>query len=502
MLRVKDVSKSFPGIKALNKVSIDFYEGELHGVIGENGAGKSTLMNIVCGIHLRDEGEVLLDGKPLEILNLRDSLSKGISIVHQELQVLNISTVAENIMIDKLSNFSKSGFVNWRKINKEAKKYLNYIGLDILPTTKIGELSSANKKMVQIAKLLSSNSRIMLLDEPTSAISEKEAAILFDILKKLKSQGLILIFVSHKLEEVITNCDKISVLRDGELIGTNLAKNLDKKSVIAMMLGREEKIETFSNENVNKERKVLEVKNMTKKNKVHDINLDLYEGEILGIYGLVGSGRTEFARLLIGEDRWEKGEVFLNGAKVIIKSIPDSIYKYKVGYVTENRKEEGLFLKENVRMNVNVIIWPIIASRILRLIKRVKENENAQRMIKDLDIRVTSMQQIVGKLSGGNQQKVSIAKWLMPDCDIIIFDEPTIGVDVGAKKYIHQLIYGLASIHKKSIILISSDMPEIITLANRIIVFDNKKIIGEVKTVTKSENSYDEVSKEIGSFYL
>jgi ribose transport system ATP-binding protein len=502
VLTVKDISKSFPGIKALNKVSIDFYEGELHGVIGENGAGKSTLMNILCGIHLRDEGEVLLDGKPLEVLNLRDALTKGISIVHQELQVLNISTVAENIMIDKLSGFSKGGFINWQKINREAKKYLQYIGLDIPPTTKIGELSPAHKKMVQITKALSSNSRIMLLDEPTSAISEREAVTLFEILKKLKAEGLILIYVSHKLEEVIANCERISVLRDGKLIGTDMAKNLDKKTVVTMMLGREEKIETFSNENVNKGRKILEVKNMTKKNKVNDINLDLYEGEILGIYGLVGSGRTEFARLLIGEDRWEKGEIFLNGAKIIVKSIPDSIYKYRIGYVTENRKEEGLFLKENIRMNVNVIMWPLIAGRILKLIKKVKENENAQKMIKDLDIRATSMQQVVGKLSGGNQQKVSIAKWLITDCDIIIFDEPTIGVDIGAKKYIHQLIYNLASLHKKSIMLISSDMPETITLANRIIVFDNKKIIGEVKTVAKNENSYDEVSKEIGSFYF
>jgi ribose transport system ATP-binding protein len=502
VLTVKDISKSFPGIKALDKVSIDFYEGELHGVIGENGAGKSTLMNILCGVHLRDEGEVLLDGKPLEVLNLRDALTKGISIVHQELQVLNISTVAENIMIDKLSGFSKGGFINWQKVNKEAKKYLDYIGLDIPPTTKIGELSSAHKKMVQITKALSSNSKIMLLDEPTSAISEREAVTLFEILKKLKTEGLILIYVSHKLEEVIANCERISVLRDGKLIGTNLAKNLDKKMVVSMMLGREERIETFSNENVNKEIKILEVKDMTKKNKVNDINLDLYEGEILGIYGLVGSGRTEFARLLIGEDRWEKGEVFLNGKKITVKSIPDSIYKYKIGYVTENRKEEGLFLKENIRMNVNVIMWPLIAGRILKLIKKIKENKNAQKMIKDLDIRATSMQQVVGKLSGGNQQKVSIAKWLITDCNIIIFDEPTIGVDIGAKKYIHQLIYDLASLNKKSIILISSDMPEIITLSNRIIVFDNRKIIGEVKTVAKNENSYDEVSKEIGNFYL
>jgi len=379
VLTVKGISKSFPGIKALNNVSIDFYEGELHGVIGENGAGKSTLMNILCGIHLRDEGEILLDSKPLEILNLRDALTKGISIVHQELQVLNISTVAENIMIDKLSSFSKGGFINWQKINKEAKKYMHSIGLDIPPTTKIGGLSPAHKKMIQITKALSSNSRIMLLDEPTSAISEREAAILFEILKKLKSEGLILIYVSHKLEEVIANCERISVLRDGKLIGTDMAKNLDKKMVVNMMLGREEKIETFSNENVNKVRKILEVKNMTKKNKIHNINLDLYEGEILGIYGLVGSGRTEFARLLIGEDRWEKGEVFLNGAKIVVKSIPDSIYKYRIGYVTENRKEEGLFLRENISMNVNVIMWPLIASRVLRLIKKVKENENITR---------------------------------------------------------------------------------------------------------------------------
>ncbi len=502
MLQVKNISKAFPGVQALDDVSIDFQGGELHGLLGENGAGKSTLVKIICGVYKQDKGQLFYNKKPLEVESVKDASSKGINMVMQELQVLNISSVAENIMIDKFDKFSKGGFINWRRIHKEAQQFLDFVELDVPPTALVGYLSPVQKKMVQIARALSSQSKILLLDEPTSSITDKEADILFGILNKLKEQGIVLIFVTHKLEEVFKYCEKASVLRDGKLIGTKPISELKQKEVIRMMIGREEKIESYSNENVNRSKKVLEVRNLSRENKVHDVSLDLYEGEVLGIYGLIGSGRTEFARLLIGEDKKDSGEVILNGKKIEIKSLSEAIYKYKMGYVTENRKEEGLFLMDNVRRNVNVVVWPEISGNLLKLIKNKAERDNVKKMIKELDIRVTNSEQIVGNLSGGNQQKVSIAKWLIAECEILIFDEPTIGIDVGAKKYIHKLIYNLANDYNKSIILISSDLPEVVTISNRIIVFNNKKVIGEVEEVPKIEDSYDQVSHQIGEFYL
>jgi ribose transport system ATP-binding protein len=269
-----------------------------------------------------------------------------------------------------------------------------------------------------------------------------------------------------------------------------------------MMIGRDEKIESFRSKDIDKSNVLLEVKNMIKKHKSEDVSFKLYKGEILGFYGLVGAGRTELARLVIGEDKKQSGDVFLNGKKIKVKSIGDSLYKYRIGYVTENRKEEGLLLYSTIQTNIGITIWPKIAGRILRFIDSKKERNHAQNMVELLDVKTTGLDQLVQKLSGGNQQKVSIAKWLGAECDIIIFDEPTIGVDVGAKGYIHELIFNLAQMEGKSIILISSDMPEIIKLANRIYVFRDKKIIGEIEEVSKDADSYSIVSKELGSYYI
>ena len=269
-----------------------------------------------------------------------------------------------------------------------------------------------------------------------------------------------------------------------------------------MMIGREEKIESFRSKGIDKSNVFLEVKNMIKKHKSDDVSFKLYKGEVLGFYGLVGAGRTELARLIIGEDKKQSGDILLNGNKIKVKSIGDSLYKYRIGYVTENRKEEGLLLNSTIQTNIGITIWPKIASRISRFIDNKKERDHAQNMVEKLDVKTTGVDQLVLKLSGGNQQKVSIAKWLGAECDIIIFDEPTIGVDVGAKGYIHELIFNLANNDGKSIILISSDMPEIIKLANRIYVFRDKKIIGEIKEVSKDADSYNIVSKELGSYYI
>ena len=502
MLKVNNISKAFPGVKALDNVSVEFEEGEIHALLGENGAGKSTLMKIIGGVYKPDEGKMFINNNELILGSYIDALHKDISMVNQELQVLSSFSVAENIMLDKMITFKKTPVLNWSKINKVAQKYLDMVGLDIPPTKLIGELSVAQKQMVEISKSLASNSKILLLDEPTSSISETEAEKLFGILKGLKERKIIVLFVTHKLEEVFKICDRVTVLRDGKKIGTKNISEVNKQDLVKMMIGREEKIESFKSKDIDKSNAVLEVKHMFKKHKSEDVSFKLFKGEILGFYGLVGAGRTELARLIIGEDKKQSGDILLNGNKIKVKSIGDSLYKYRIGYVTENRKEEGLLLNSTIQTNIGITIWPKIASRILNFVDSKKERDHAQSMVKKLDVKTTGVDQLALKLSGGNQQKVSIAKWLGAECDIIIFDEPTIGVDVGAKEYIHELIFNLANIEGKSIILISSDMPEIIKLANRIYVFRDKKIIGEIEEVSKEADSYNIVSKELGSYYV
>jgi len=502
VLKINNISKAFPGVKALDDVSVEFEKGEIHALLGENGAGKSTLMKVIGGVYKPDQGKMFFNDKELVLGSYIDALSKDISMVNQELQVLSSFSVAENIMLDKMVTFKKTPILNWTRINKVAKKYLDMVGLDIPPTKLIGELSVAQKQMVEISKSLASNSKILLLDEPTSSISEKEADKLFSILKNLKEKGIIVLFVTHKLEEVFKICDRVTVLRDGKKIGTKAISEVNKQDLVKMMIGREEKIESFKNKGIDKNDVVLEVRNMIKKHKSEDVSFKLYKGEVLGFYGLVGAGRTELARLIIGEDKKQSGDVLLNGKSIRVRSIGDSLYKYRIGYVTENRKEEGLLLNSTIQTNIGITIWPKIAGRISRFIDSKKERSHALNMVKKLDVKTTGVDQLVLKLSGGNQQKVSIAKWLGAECDIIIFDEPTIGVDVGAKGYIHELIFNLANNDGKSIILISSDMPEIIKLANRICVFRDKKIIGEIEEVSKDADSYNIVSKELGSYFI
>ncbi len=501
MLKIKDLSKTFPGVKALDKVDVEFFDGEIHALLGENGAGKSTLIKIICGVYQPDEGEIYLDKKFYKANSIIQAFNNGISIVNQELQILPYMSIAENIMLDKMITFGKSGIINWRRINKYAKTYLDLVDLNIGPTAIMGSLSVAQKQMVEIAKALASKSKILLLDEPTSSLSEVEVKKLFEILKDLKKKGIAMILVTHKLEEVFRICDKVTVLRDGKLIGTKRIKEVDKSSLIKMMIGREEKFGAFKNDKVMKEKKVLEVKNLFKKNKVNNISFDLKNREILGFYGLVGAGRTELARLIIGLDKKDSGEIYVESKKINPRAISESLYKHGIAYITENRKEEGLLLESSVLTNLSITIWSKIARNTLRFLNLRKEKSMAKSIINKIDIKTTGINQIVNTLSGGNQQKVSIGKWLVTDSNILIFDEPTVGVDVGAKEYIHELIFNLANKQEKSVILISSDMPEIIKLSNRIIVFEEKKIIGEVKDLNKYENDYEVISQEIAKCY-
>ncbi|PHV70819.1 hypothetical protein CS063_08615 [Sporanaerobium hydrogeniformans] len=498
MLEIKNITKVFPGVKALDNVSLTFKRGEIHALMGENGAGKSTLMKIITGIYQAELGEILLDGKVLKNKSFQDAVNHSINMVSQEIQVIPQATIAENIVLDRIGQFKKKGIVDWKAVNEVAAKYLKMVGLDISPTEKIGDLTAAQKQLIQIAKTLSSNASYILMDEPTSSLTKFEADNLIKIVKQLKEQNVCVIFVSHKIEEVIELCDKVSVLRDGKYVGTKDCKELSRNDIVKMMIGRDEADKYLGRLNI-EDKIVLEVKGLSKYGQFNNINFNLKKGEILGFYGLVGSGRTELAKLLMGVDSFDEGKVFIHGKEAKITSISDSLYRYGLGYITENRKEEGLILDDSVLNNFSISIWHKLRNKFGK-INLKEENTIATSMIDKMKVKTPTPKTSVGSLSGGNQQKVSIGKWLTAGCDILIIDEPTVGVDVGAKEYIHELIWKLAKEEGKSIILISSDMPELITLSRRILVFKEFKITGEVVGLNEKKYGYQEVSDRIGAY--
>ena len=503
MLEIKNVSKSFPGVKALQDISVTFKDGEIHALLGENGAGKSTLMKIICGIYKADEGKVFMDGEELKLSGYGDSVRHHISMVHQEIQMIPESSIAENICNDKIAQFTKMGFVNWKEINAFAKRYMEEVGLDFPPEHKVRFLSAAHKQQIQIAKALSADAKVLLLDEPTSSLTQHEAHMLFDLVRKLRDKGLVIIFVSHKLEEVQEIADYVTVFRDGKLAGSGAIADMDIPTIVRMMIGRDfvykyrGRLDAYDND------VVLKAENIT--SHIHGfsgMSFEVHRGEILGFYGLVGSGRTELIRTLLNIDRRAGGTIWVDGKQVDIKSTKQALRKYKIGYVTENRKEEGLFLDHSVATNVCVNSLEKSYYSKIPLIDLKKEEHNAVYFKDRLEIKTPSMRTLVGKLSGGNQQTVSIAKWLAADCDLLIIDEPTVGVDIGAKGYIHDLIWDLAANQGKTIILISSDMNEMIALARRILIFKDKRIVGELKGEDFFAQPGSVISAEIGKAFI
>ena len=498
MLEVRNITREFPGVKALDDVSVQFERGEIHALMGENGAGKSTLMKIITGIYRPDLGSVWIDGEKITLKSYKDSINYNISMVHQEIQVIGRSTVAENIVLDKLDSFrNKLGMLNWKKINATAQKYLDMVELDVKPTDLIGGMTAAQKQLIQIAKALSSNAHYILMDEPTSSLTKYEAINLFRIVRKLKEDNCCIIFVSHKIDEVMSLCDRVTVLRDGKTIGTRNIADIDSQDLVKMMIGREENIEHLGMLDIQDEN-VLEVKGLGKAGMFDDMNLTLKKGEILGLYGLVGSGRTEFAKMICGADDFDCGEIYIGGKKAVIHSMADAVYKYKLGYVTENRKEEDLVLPFSVNENMTMTILKDLTNKAGKISLKQGREKTAQ-MIDKMEVKTPTQETVVESLSGGNQQKVSIGKWLLAGCDILIIDEPTVGVDVGAKRHIHEIIWNLAKEEGKSIILISSDMTEMITLARRILVFKDYHISTEITGLNDRPHSYDEVSTLIGN---
>lgn len=499
MLQVQAISKQFPGVRALSGVTLSFAPGEIHAVVGENGAGKSTLIKVICGIYQPDEGAVSLDGQELALGAYSDAIGIGINLVSQEIQIIPRSTIAENVMLDKLERFRRRGRIDWAAMAREAEASIRQVGLELPVSTLAGALSAAQKQLVMIAKALSSDARVLILDEPTSSLTAHEANNLFAVLRQLRDRGVHIVFVSHKLEEVLAVADRVSVLRDGQLVDTQAAADLTKEAIVSRMLGRDALTASLGSLDVDPGTTVLEARGIRQPGRFDGLDFRLHAGEILGFYGLVGSGRTELAQILIGEDRDFDGEVLVRGEPARIRGMADALSRHGLGYVSENRKEKGLVLRATIRTNIAITVWDRLARRLFG-IRLGQEAATSQRYMRALEVRATSDQQVVGSLSGGNQQKVSIAKWLAAGCDTLIVDEPTIGVDVGAKEAIHQLIWDLAKKEGKSIILISSDLPEMINLARRILVFRKFRIVGEITGLNDQPRSYEDVSAEIGRY--
>lgn len=497
ILELKNITKVFPGVKALDNVDFSVKEGEIHALMGENGAGKSTLIKIITGVYKPNEGKMFLDGKEVSFNNPRDAFNAGINVVHQERNLFPTFTVAGNIMIEHYTDRMMKR-INQREINKAAEKFIEMVGLKIPPTKSVESLSAGQQQLIEIAKALSSNAKIILLDEPTSSISVNEAEMLINLIKRLRDQGISFIFVSHKIEEVLGLADTVTVLRDGKNVVSadtgqisSPVKGMTREELITRMVGRTKEFQSLEMRNFDNASVVLETKDLRSVYSPKPNSFQLKKGELLGWYGLVGAGRTEFARVLIGSDVAIGGEQFINGEKVKAKSITQTLNKNKICYLSENRKEEGLFLDHNVKINITSSILKRLKG-FMFLLSPKKEQEIAQKYTNELQIKTPSLKQTVRNLSGGNQQKVALSKGLAIEPDILIIDEPTVGIDVKTKSEIHRIMYDLTT-KGKSVICITSDMMEIVQIADRIIVFKDGMIAGEII----NNKDYDQMSKKI-----
>ena len=491
-LVIEGVGKSFPGVRALDYVSLDLKGGEIHALMGENGAGKSTLIKIITGVHRPDSGRMLLDGEPVEFHSTRDALAAGIGAVHQERNLIPRFSVGENILLERLP--TRRALVDRAMIDREARRFLAMLDRDIDTRVEVRTLSVAQMQIVEIAKALSLEAKILLLDEPTASITEHETTALFTLLRKLRDDGVAIVFVSHKLEEVFAIADRVTVLRDGKCaaVGAPMA-TMTRQKLVSLMIGRDERIAHLGERSVDRNDVVLEAKGLATSFGHRDVDFRLHRGEILGLYGLVGAGRSELVRAMIGDGQINAGSLLVRGKPARIPDMHAALTHYRIGYVSEDRKQEGLILMHSVKENVAVTIWRRIANT-LGLITRGNEARAVMPFVERLDIRTPSLDQSVGNLSGGNQQKVSIAKWLASNVDILIVDEPTVGIDVKTKTYLHELLGEIAR-GGVSILLISSDMPEMVTLADRILVMHGFRLVGEVA----NDRRYDSVSKAIMS---
>jgi len=490
ILRMENISKSFPGVKALDDVSFRAYEGEVMALLGENGAGKSTLMKILSGVYKKDSGRILLNGKEIDVLNPKDAADKGIAIIHQELNLIPNLTVYENIFLGKEELNTYRVLKKDYMIN-ESKKLLDKLKIDIDPRLKIKDISIAKQQMVEIARALSLNASVIVMDEPTDTLTDKEVDILFDVIKELKTNNKAIIYISHRLKEVFEICDRATVLRDGRLIDERKVSELNEDEIIKLMVGRTLD-EQFPYVQSNTEEYVFEVRNLTNKY-VKDISFSLRKGEVLGISGLVGAGRSELGKTIFGLYPIDNGKIFLEGKEVVFKS-PEEAIENGIMYVSEDRKSEGLVLTMDVKSNITLSALDKFKTAIG--IDKKKEEKITEEYKDKINIKTPSLKEKVKNLSGGNQQKVAIAKSLLTEPKVLILDEPTRGIDVGAKREIYELLNSIKK-EGQSVIMISSEMSEILGMSDRIIVMHEGKIKGELnKEEATSEKIMSYIIKE------
>ena len=493
ILEMKQIDKSFPGVHALDHVDFNVRKGEVHALMGENGAGKSTLMKVLTGIYTKDSGSIIFEGKEIEFHNAREAQDAGVIIVHQELNMVGDLTVAQNIF---LGREPKKGLgVDDKKMIEDSKALFDRLKIEIDPTMKMSDLTVGKQQMCEIAKAISHNAKVIIFDEPSAALTEKEIEDLFVIIRDLRAQDIGCVYISHRMDEIKVITDRVTVMRDGTYVGTLITADSTKDDIINMMVGRVIYEDPKSHSMCPPDAPVvLKVENLNAGKMVKNVSFELHKGEILGFSGLMGAGRTETARALFGADPKQSGTIYINGKEVTINSPQDAV-KLGIGYLSEDRKRYGVVVRRSIAENTTMACLEDYMSGLL--INKSAEKKVAQDYVEQLATKTPSVDQLVVNLSGGNQQKVVIAKWLAKNCDILIFDEPTRGIDVGAKNEIYKLMNKLAS-EGKSIIMISSEMTEILRMSDRIIVMCEGEITGEIDIADATqENIMDKATRNI-----
>ena len=487
LLTIEGVSKSFPGVQALKDVKLNLNSGEVLALVGENGAGKSTLMKVLSGIYKRDEGIIKLNNQEINVDGPLQAQKLGIAIIHQEMNLMPHLTVAQNILIGREPRKFFGIACDDRELNRRAKILLDELNLSLEPTQVVGSLTVAKQQMVEIAKALSYDSKIIIMDEPTSALTQSETEVLFKIINNLRKSGKGIIYISHRMEELTKISDRITVFRDGKYIDTLVTKDTQISKIISLMIGREvaqdlrpETVRKFSDKEI-----ALEVKGLSTKNLLKDVSFQLHKGEILGFAGLMGAGRTELALAIVGKDQITEGQIIVNGKKVKINNPADAVSN-GIGYLSEDRKRFGVLLNQDVKFNIVLSNLRKITSKF-GFVNNNQSRLSSTSAVKNLSIRTPSIDQMVKNLSGGNQQKVVIGKWLTRETDVLIFDEPTRGIDVGAKDEIYKLLQELVS-QGKSIIMISSELPEILRMSDRILVMCEGRVTGILSNKEADQN--------------
>ncbi len=483
-LEMMGIQKAYPGVRALKGVDFSLKYGEVHGLLGENGAGKSTLMKMLGGVEKMDQGEVYIGGEKVIFYTPSDAQKKGVSFIHQELSLFPDLDIATNIFIQDLPQ--KSSFIRAEKLYSDTKEILNRIGLaEHSPREKIKYLQMGERQLVEIARCLTMDTKILVLDEPTSSLTKKEVEILFFLIRNLKEQGISIIFISHRLDEVFDICDRITVMRDGEKIATINTKETNTNRLVSLMIGRELS-DRFERTGYQADKELLRVENLRRGEKFQDINFSVHAGEIVGLYGLMGSGRSEIVRSIFGLEKYEDGKIYMEGQEIKVKSPIDAI-DIGIGLITENRREEGLMIRQSVYFNLLAANFEKYSKKFLGFMDKKAETEVCEANIKELSIKTSSLKKKAQFLSGGNQQKIVIAKWLNRSPKVLILDEPTRGVDVGAKFEIYHILEEQTK-KGKGIFVISSELDEIMGLCDRILVIRKGKIVAQF--------SHEEFSKE------